>query len=119
MNLENTVDEILGLDDKIRYVGIILKNDRFSRMSPHHTNLLTPEESEEYIDDSLEIWRMRMKNSEKLGNPLYSLTEYPKVIRVIVPLNTEGVVLVSLDTDGWHEVLVDEVLEIIDNSQDN
>ena len=115
MGFEEIIDEIMSLDDKIRYVGIILDNTRLSRMRSGLTNLLNPEELEESIDDNLLRWETRKKLSAKLGDEIYALTEYQKVIRITIPIKLDGLLLVSMETDGYHEILLKEILAIVND----
>ena len=113
MGFEEIIDEIMSLDYKIRFVGIVLENTHLSKMRPNLDNLLTPEETQESIDDSLLRWETRKKFFAKLGDGLYALTEYKKVIRMTIPIKSDGLVLISLEPDGYHEILLKEILSIV------
>jgi len=113
MDFEEIINEIMSLDPKIRYVGIIFDNMRLAKMRPGVANLLTPEETQESLNDSMSRWMTRKKLSNKLGEAIYALAEYRKVIRITIPIKQDGLILVSMEPDGFHEIIVKEVLEIV------
>ena len=49
MDFEEIINEIMSLDPKIRYVGIVFDNMRLAKMRPGVANLLTPEETQEMM----------------------------------------------------------------------
>jgi hypothetical protein len=77
-------------------------------------NLLTPEETKESISDAITRWETRKKLSGKLGDPLYAMAIYKKVKRITLPINQKGLILVSMDPSGYHEVIIDEIVELKD-----
>ena len=76
------------------------------------TSLLTPKETEQSINDAIIRWNTRTALSHKLGEPIYAMAEYKNVKRITVPFNKNGLILVSLDPTGFHEVLLKEIIEI-------
>jgi hypothetical protein len=111
-NLEEICDIIFNMDKKIRFVEIVVKDKTFRKIRPGLSSNLSPEEIEESIDDSLARWRTREKLSPKLGKPVYAMAEYEKVKRITIPINHGGIILVTLDSTGFHEVIIKEIVEI-------
>ena len=111
-NLEEICDLILNLNRGIRYVEIAVRDKTFTRIRPGIANILTPEETEKSIDDSLDRWKTRMKLAPKLGEPVYALAEYKKVKRVTIPIDHNGLILVTMDSEGFHEVIIKEIIKI-------
>ena len=110
--LEEVCDKILTMDRKIRFVEIIFKNKKYSKTRKGLKSILTSPETEVSIADSLLRWETRKKLAHKLGQPLYAFAEYEKVKRLTIPINHEGLILVSLDSFGFHEVILKEIIEI-------
>ena len=111
-NLEEICEIILNMDRQIRFVQVVLKDKNFMKIRPGLASNLTPEETEESIDDSLARWATRRKLAPKLGNPVYAMAEYEKVKRITIPIDHDGIILVTLDSTGFHEVIIKEIIEI-------
>lgn len=111
-NLDEICEIILKMDRRIRFVEIIFKDKKFTKSRPGLIGNLTPEEIEESIVDSLTRWATRKKLAHKLGNPVYAMAEYEKVKRITIPVNHEGLILITLDSEGFHEVIIKEIIEI-------
>ena len=80
---------------------------------------LTTEETEKSIDDALTRWATRKKLADKLGEPVYAMAEYKKLKRITIPINDDGLILVSMDPTGFHEVLLKEIIDIKEKLQWN
>ena len=113
-NLEEICNIILNMDQKIRFVQIAFKNKTFTKINPGLASNLTPEETEEYIDDSLLRWETRKKLAPKLGEAIYGLVEYKNGKRITVPVKNDGLIGVTLDPAGFHEVIIKKIIEIKD-----
>ena len=100
------------MDQKIRFVEIAVKGKTFTKIRPGLASNLTPAEIEESIVDSLARWKTRKKLSHKLGEPVYAIAEYKNVKRITIPVNHDGLILVTLDPTGFHEVIIKEIIEI-------
>ncbi len=111
-NLDEICEIILKMDRKIRFVEIAFKDKTFTKWRTGLIGNLTPEETEASIDDSLTRWATRKKLAHKLGNPVYAMAEYGTVKRITIPINHDGLILVTLDSDGFHEVIIKEIIEI-------
>ena len=113
-NLEEICDLILNLSRGIRFVEIAVRGKTYSKIRSGVTSLLTPEETEKSIEDSLDRWETRMQLATKLGDPVYALAEYKKVKRITIPLHPKGIILVTMDSEGFHEVIIKEIIEIVE-----
>lgn len=122
-DLEEVCRTILNLNEQVRFVEIIYKDNTFRKKRPDLQTLLSPEETEESIDDAIARWEFRKKLAHKLGDPLYAMTEYEKTTRVTIPMNHNGLILVSMDPEGFHEEIIKEIIELKDmidwNSNNN
>ncbi|HET6516682.1 MAG TPA: hypothetical protein VFG25_00435 [Nitrosopumilaceae archaeon] len=78
------------------------------------TNLLTPQETEKSLRDTYSRWEMRQSLSPKLGRPIYAMAQFEKIKRITIPFTKRGVILVSMEPQAFHEVITNEVIEIVD-----
>ena len=111
-NLDEICDIILKLDRKIRFVEIAVKDKTFTKWRRGLVGNLTPKETEYSINDSLARWATRRKLAHKLGNPVYAMAEYENVKRITIPIEHDGIILVTMDSIGFHEVIIKEIVEI-------
>jgi len=111
-DLEDLGNKILKLDKKIRFVYIVLKDKSYMRTREEFTNLLTTEQTDELVDDALARWETRRKLAHKLGEPLYAIAEYKNVKRITVPIDTDGLILITVDPTGLHEKIIKEIIEL-------
>ena len=114
VDYEKFFDEILGLDKNIRYVGIYSKNEIHGKMREGLPNLLTPEESKKSLNDAAAGWKTHTDLAHKIGEPLYAIIEYKKVKRITFPLDKERLILIFMEPEAYHEIIIKELLEIRD-----
>lgn len=109
-------DEILKINNHIRYVGIINESYFVSKKRKGLKNLLTINETKESISNIISIWEFRKQLVAKLGNGKYSMAAYSKIIRISIPFDNEGIILVSVDPiESIHEI----IFEILKFKEDN
>ncbi len=109
---EDFCNEIFKIDKKIRYVGIIDENRTYQKMREGLQCFLTTEETRESMNDAILRWETRKKLSKKTGQPIYAMAVYEKVKRITIPLDNNGLILVSMDPSGYHEVILKEIINI-------
>jgi len=114
INYEKFCDEVLKLDKKIRFVGIFNSHFKLIKMREGLQSLLSPEETQSSIIDTFSKWRTRQGLAKKLGEPLYAMAEYEKVKRITIPINDDGLILVSAEPSVNHETITKEILSIRD-----
>jgi len=105
-------EELLNLDKTVRFVEIYHQGTKFVKMREGLSSLLNPEETEQSINDAVLRWQTRAALSNKLGEPLYAMAEYKKIKRITIPFSKDGLILVSLDPTGYHEIILKEMIEI-------
>jgi len=95
-------------------VGVYLESRFYKKLRQNTTSYLSEEQTEESLKQALDRWKGRIKYSEYIGFPVYSVTKYQKVYRVTIPFE-EGVLAFSTEPDIDIETLVAKVLEIRDS----
>lgn len=115
MNCRNLCQQILTLDNAIRFAGTastkgkILAAEYRKGLSP----LLTPEESEFSVIQSVIRMGTRQALEEKLGKVIYAFASYQKVKRTSILTYDESgeihaVVMVSFDKEANHDTIIME-----------
>lgn len=111
---EKFCDEVFKLNERIRFVGIFDRRFRLLRMREGLQSLLTGEETQNSIVDTVSRWRTRQGLAKKLGDPLYALAEYKKVKRMTIPINEDGLILVSTEPSVNHEIIMKGIIKLRD-----
>jgi len=114
IDYEKFCEEVFKLDKNIRYVGIFNVHFSLIKMREGLENLLTNEETKSSLHDTYSRWETRKGLEKKLGKALYAMAEYEKVKRITIPLNDEGLILVSMEPSTYHEIVTKEIIEIRD-----
>ncbi len=114
VDYEKICDSILQLDVRIRFVGVYLESRFYKKMRKNTTSYLSEEQTEESLKQALDRWKARMKFSDQMGFPVYSVTKYQKVYRVTVPFE-DGILAFSTEPDVDIEKLVVMAIEIRDS----
>jgi len=114
VDYEKICDSILQIDVKIRFVGVYLESRFYKKLRQNTISYLSEEQTEESLRQALDRWKGRIKYSEHIGFPVYSITKYQKVYRVTLPFE-EGVLAFSTEPDIDIEKLVTKVIDIRDS----
>ncbi len=117
MDYEKFSDEVLKLDKKIRFVGIFNSRFKLIKMREGLQSYLSNEETQYSIIDTFSKWRTRQGLAKKLGEPLYAMAEYEKVKRITMPINDDGLILISAEPSVNHETVTKGILSIRDKYQ--
>lgn len=100
MDYGKICDEVLGISDKIRYVGVYDYGQLHDKARQGLTSYLTREETEISLSQAVYRWSARKKVVGKIGMPAYAFTRYEKVFRITVPMGGAGLVLASVEPDA-------------------
>ena len=113
MNYEELGNSILRLSKTIRFVEIYHNGSKFSYIRSNTKPLLEKDDTAKSIDEAIKRHRSRMLLADKLGFPKYTITEYEKIKRITIPFNKDGIILISIDHDMYHEILIKEILNTV------
>ena len=118
------VKQIVVLDGRVRFAGVT--NMLGKIVASHYRKglapLLSEEETEKSIPQSVLKSSLRPANEEKLGRSLYSITIYERIKRAMIPLydqygNLLSILLISFDADATgsevESILLDRILPLV------
>ena len=111
MDRRQFCNEILKIDDKIRFVAIYDEGEFHHKMREGLDPGLTPEESENSLAQAEYRWASRKKDAPKIGEPIYAMAKYEKIYRITIPVGKAGLVLVSTELTANIEEIVDKIVE--------
>jgi hypothetical protein len=109
--------EILNLDQAIRWMGVankfgvLLNAEHREGLEP----LMTDEENEEYAALTVTRHKTRIKFLSKIGNLVYAVGKYEKLIRVTIKINEDYFLLLTLDVDArdFDSILIQKVIPFV------
>lgn len=108
---------ILNLDPSVRWMGIANKFGVL--LNAEHREgleqLMTDEENEEYAALTVTRHKTRIKFQSKIGDLIYAVGKYERVIRATIRINEDYFLLMTLDIDAkdYDSILVDKVIPLI------
>jgi hypothetical protein len=114
--------DILNLDPAIRWVGIA--NTLGVLLNAEHREgleqLMTDEENEEYAASTVTRHKTRIKFQSKIGDLIYAVGKYQKLIRVTIRINEDYFLLLTLDIDAkdFDSILVRKVIPLVRGKRD-
>src|SRR5918995_4392149 len=109
--------EILNLDPSVRWMGVANKFGVL--LNAEHREgleqLMTEEENEEYAALTVTRHKTRIKFQPKIGDLIYAVGKYEKIIRVTIRINEEFFLLLTLDVDAkdYDSILVNKVIPLV------
>ena len=115
MDYDKICKDILNLDQKIRFAGIYDETGetRYGGMREGLTSLLSPEETQKSVQLAIGRWGLRDALTPKTGRAKYAMAEYDKIKRVTLPLNDDYLLLVSMDVESDHNMIIASILKLI------
>lgn len=108
---------ILNVDPSVRWMGIANKFGVL--LNAEHREgleqLMTDEENEEYAALTVTRHKTRIKFQPKIGDLIYAVGKYERVIRATIRINEDYFLLMTLDVDAkdYDSILVDKVIPLI------
>ena len=115
MDFDALYQKIMSLSPDVRFVMILNKNGE-KVSGGYRENLkgfLTEEELNMVLYHAGQRWESRKHLLHKIGNALYSMTEYEKIKRMSFPIDEKHMVLVSTETSVDHNMIIGKILELI------
>jgi len=112
MSHEEFCQEILKIDDTIRFVSIFDDGNFFHKMKEGKKSYLTEVETENSLCQAQYRWAARKKMASKIGDPVFAMAKYGKVYRFTIPMSTAGLILVSTELGISIENIVEKICNI-------
>ena len=117
-NYGKFLDQVLELDQNIRYVAIY-DGKIHSKFREGIQGYFKQEEIESSLSEAQKRWEYRKKMSMKIGAPRFAMAQYGKVNRITFPLGNDAVILVTTELDVYVNKLVDKIIETRHNLENN
>ena len=98
-NTQDFCKEILKINSKIRFVGILHEDKIFYELRKGVSSLLEKSEVEQSVRSAVLRWDTRIVQNKKLGIPNFSLTKYDQIYRITLSLSDSDLIFFSTDLD--------------------
>ncbi len=115
MDREQFCNEILKIDEKIRFTAVYDEGEFHHKMREGLDSYQTPEETENSLAQAVYRWHSRKKATPKIGEPIYAMAKYGKVYRIIIPAGIAGVIIVTTELNANVEEIVEKIRKIRDS----
>ena len=113
---------MLDLDPSVRWMGIANKFGVL--LNAEHREgleqLMTDEENEDYAALTVTRHKTRIKFQPKIGDLVYAVGKYEKVLRATIRINEDYFLLLTLDVDAkdYDSILVEKVIPLVIKRRD-
>jgi len=113
MKILEFCDLVLAADKRIRYVGVYYNENVYHKLQKNVQSHFTDEE--DMISVRTEVVRASMRRYmvEKLGEPIFSITKYPKVTMVTFHFMMTNLVMLSIEPDVNPDDIINKVSGMI------
>lgn len=114
LDKEQLCNEILKVDDKIRFTAIYDEGEFTHKMREGLESYQTPVETENSLAQSVYRWHSRKKATPKIGEPIYAMAKYEKVYRIVISAGVAGVMIVTTELNVNVEEIVEKIRALRD-----
>ena len=105
------LDEVLGLDQKVRYVAIY-DGKYHAKFKDELLGFFKEAEIRLSLSEAKKKWTTRKQMELKAGEPRFTMVQDGKINRIVFPIGKDGVVVVSTELYIDVNKLVDNIAEI-------
>ena len=118
MNFDVLYDQIINLDDLIRYAVVL--NSSGEKVCGGYRKEITPLLNDEELKMvhfyALQRWNTRKNLTHKIGNSKYAMAEYDKMKRMTFPVDGKHLLMVTAEIEADHQRIIHSVLDLIKNN---
>ncbi|MGI0046292.1 MAG: hypothetical protein ACREBB_03780 [Nitrosotalea sp.] len=114
MKADDFCDLVLSIDEKIRYVCVYLDERVSYRLQKNVESYFTDDENMVSVKTEVVRASMRRYMVEKLGEPIFSITQYPKVKMITFHFMVTNLILMSTEPDANQDYIVEKTLALVE-----
>ena len=64
-------------------------------------------------------WKSRKNYSSEIGDPMYTITKYEKINRLLIPLHPKALLMINTEPELEPNEIIDYVTELIEKYSDD
>lgn len=105
----------MGIEPQIRGVFVYHHNGELlgGGMREGIKSYLPIDEMTKSIHNTILRWKTRELLYPFLGLGEYSITKYEKVKRITLPLDAHAILVVGIEVEADHDIIIDKILQLI------
>ena len=118
MDYDKFCMDVLDIDSRVRFAAIGNRNGELIGSSTRKDvqGLLDPQEVKMSIYHAYLRNETRKNLAHRIGKEKYSITEYEKIKRITIPIETDNLLLISTELDVDHTKIIDDIFKLIINA---
>lgn len=97
INYGDFCDEVLKIDNMIRFTGVFVNDEFYSKMQEGKKSHLTEEEIQKSLQHGILQWKSRDLFSAKIGKLKCEIAKYNYLFHITLPLNDTVLCLISTE----------------------
>ena len=113
--------DILKLNPKIRYSGVYHTGNIqiFEKIQKGITRLAAIEKTQDTLIHAYMRWKTRQHNTDAIGEPMYTITKYAKINRIVIPLHSKALLMMNTEPELEPQEVVDDLVKLIKKYSDD
>ena len=115
IDYERFCKEVLGINSKIRFAAILNRNGKniAGGYRENTSSLLSNSEIKMSLYYAFKRWENRGNLAHRIGETVYSITEYEKVKQITIPIGKNRLLLISTEVNANHSKILEKVSVLI------
>jgi len=108
--------EAMCVNSKIRFAAILNRNGEkiAGGYRENTSSYLSPDEVKKSLYYAFKRWEYRGTLAHRIGETVYSVTEYEKVKQITIPIGKTNLLLISAEINANHSKILEKVCLLID-----
>lgn len=117
--LGSIAEKIFQISPLIRFVGVYKNDELLCSYRKGITPYIDEDKTKKSLEQAVKRWKERKKLlSSEIGNPIYSITMYELVKRIMIETKNGSLVLLSTELEIDHEKVLLELMNYKDSLED-
>ena len=115
IDYERFCKEVLCLNSKIRFASILNRNGKniAGGYREYTSSLLSNSEIKISLQYAFKRWENRGNLAHRIGETVYSMTEYEKIKQITIPIGKTNLLLISTEINVNHSKILEKVSVLI------
>ena len=120
MNFNKFCDEVLKLDSRVRFAGVYstVNGNIWYKMQEGITKIFDDEQTKDSMVHGYMRWKNRLHSADLIGEPIYTMTKYPKINRLTMPCGKKAILMISTEPDLELGEIVYDIRKLIEKYVD-
>jgi len=115
IDYERFCNEVMCINSKIRFAAVLNRNGKniAGGYRENTSSLLSNNEVKMSLYYAFKRWENRGNLAHRIGETVYSITEYEKVKQITIPIGKTRLLLISTEVNANHSKILEKVSVLI------